>query len=76
MNESGEIIIYDEAGFDANIEVKLINENVWLNQNQLSKLFNRDRSFITRHINNIFKEKELSKKSNVQKMHFSHSDKR
>ena len=72
MNESGEIIIYDEAG----IEVKLINENVWLNQNQLSKLFNRDRSFITRHINNIFKEKELSKKSNVQKMHFSHSDKR
>ena len=70
MNESGEIIIYDEAGFDANIEVKLINENVWLNQNQLSKLFNRDRSFITRHINNIFKEKELSKKSNVQKMHF------
>lgn len=75
MKQSGEIIIYDKTGFDAKIEVKLIDENVWLNQNQLSNLFDRDRSVITRHINNIFKEKELSKKSNVQKMHISHSDK-
>ncbi|WP_445735479.1 virulence protein [Mariniflexile sp.] len=75
MKESGEIIIYSTSDGSSKIEVNLKDDNVWLNQNQLSDLFNRDRSVITRHLNNIFKENELTKKSNVQKMHFSHSDK-
>lgn len=41
----------------------------------MSKLFGKDRTVITRHINNIFKEGELSAKGNVQKMHFANSDK-
>ncbi|WP_242204869.1 RhuM family protein [Aestuariivivens insulae] len=75
MKESGEIIIYSTADGSSKIEVNLKDDNIWLNQNQLSELFKRDRSVITRHINNIFKENELPKKGNVQKMHFSHSDK-
>ena len=50
------------------------DEIVWLTQEQMAKLFGKDRTVITRHINNIFKE-ELEEKSNVQKMHFPNSDK-
>jgi len=50
-------------------------ETVWLTQAQMADLFQKDRSVITRHINNIFLEKELDKKSNVHFLHFAHSDK-
>ena len=75
MKNPGGIIIYNTSDGLSKIEVNLSNDTIWLNQNQLSELFDRDRSVITRHINNIFKEKELPKNSNVQKMHFGHSDK-
>lgn len=42
------------------IEVQIENESVWLNQEQLSELFERDRTVIGRHIRNIFKENELN----------------
>ena len=51
------------------------DETVWLSTEQMAKLFDRDRTVITKHINNIFKESELDEKSNVQKMHFPNSDK-
>ena len=41
----------------------------------MTELFNVDRTVITRHVNNVFKENELDKKSNVQKMHITNSDK-
>tara|TARA_R110002072_G_scaffold22666_2_gene79596 strand:+ start:6913 stop:7869 length:957 start_codon:yes stop_codon:yes gene_type:complete len=75
MLNTSDIIIFKSKDNSTKVEVSLSNDTVWLNQSQLSKLFERDRSVITRHINNIFKEKELPKKSNVQKLHFSHSDK-
>ncbi len=75
MLNTTDIIIFKSKDNLTQVEVSLSNDTVWLSQSQLSKLFERDRSVITRHINNIFKEKELSKKSNVQKLHFSHSDK-
>jgi prophage maintenance system killer protein/prophage antirepressor-like protein len=67
------IIIYD----DGNVELKttIENETIWLNQKQIAELFGKDRTVITRHINNIFKDKEVNEKSNVQKMHFANSDK-
>ena len=43
------------------VEVKIEDETVWLNKEQISLLFDRDRSVINRHINNIFKEGELQK---------------
>ena len=70
-----EIKIYEIEDKNIELEVSLENETVWLTQKQMSELFDRDRTVITRHINNIFKEEELAEKSNVQKMHFPNSDK-
>ena len=57
------------------VDVQINNETAWLSQTQMAELFEKNRTVITRHINNVFKEGELLKKSNVQKMHFTHSDK-
>lgn len=53
----------------------LEDETVWLTQAQMKDLFQRDRSVITRHINNIFQEGELEEKSNVHFLHIANSDK-
>jgi prophage maintenance system killer protein len=60
MNNS-EIKIYKAEDGKTEIQVKLDNETVWLSLMQLTELFQRDKSVISRHINNIFKEKELIK---------------
>lgn len=72
--EQGEIILYqpDES---VKLEVRMENETVWLTQAQIAELFERDRTVITKHINNVFKEKELEEKSNVQFLHIANSDK-
>jgi prophage maintenance system killer protein len=70
----GEIIIYKPQK-EVKIEVKLDNETIWLNQAQISSLFQVERSVITKHLKNIFKGGELNEKSNVQKMHITNSDK-
>lgn len=72
--EQGEIILYqpDET---VKLEVRMENETVWLTQTQIAELFERDRTVITKHINNVFKEKELEEKSNVQFLHIANSDK-
>ena len=50
-------------------------ETVWLTQAQMSELFQRERTVITKHINNVFKENELDEKSNVHFLHIANSDK-
>lgn len=72
---NNEIILYQTGELTERIEVRLENETVWLNQEQLSTLFQRDQSVISRHIRNVFKEGELEEKSNMQKMHIANSDK-
>ena len=62
MENTGEVLIYYDPGGDLAIEVKVKNEMVWLRQEQIADLFERDRTVITKHINNIFKENELDKK--------------
>lgn len=73
MSQS-EIILYqpDEA---VKLEVRMEDETVWLTQAQMVKLFQRDQSVIARHINNIFKEEELDKESNMHFLHNAFSDK-
>jgi|WetSurMetagenome_2_1015567.scaffolds.fasta_scaffold775567_2 hypothetical protein len=57
-----------QVQFDADI----INaDTVWLSQEQIVVLFKHDQSVISRHINNVFNEKELPKESNMQKMHIA-----
>ena len=70
-----DIIIYQSQDGLTKIDVRLENETVWLTQAQMSQLFGRDRSGITKHIRNIFSEGELDEKSNVQILHVANSDK-
>lgn len=69
------IILYKSQDGTSVIDVNFEWETVWLNQNQFSELFEVERSVITKHINNIINNWELTEKGNVQKMHFTHSDK-
>lgn len=66
MKNKGEIIIYQPEK-TLQIEVRLEDETVWLSLNQIAELFDRDKSVISRHIKNIFDEKELDKESVVAK---------
>ena len=74
MDNQNEIVIYqaDEA---FQMEVRVENETVWLTQAQMTDLFERDQSIISRHIRNIFREKELDEKSNMHFLHNAFSDK-
>jgi hypothetical protein len=56
-----EIVIYQPENIPVRIDVRIEDETVWLNKEQIALLFGRDRSVISRHINNIFKEDELVK---------------
>ena len=66
MNSSN-IEIYQLEDGKTEINVQLDNETVWLNLSQMVDLFERDKSVISRHINNVFKEKELNRNSVVAK---------
>ncbi|MES2417060.1 MAG: RhuM family protein [Bacteroidota bacterium] len=72
--EQNQILIYQTPNGETAIDVKIEHETIWLNQSQLTNLFKRDRTVITKHINSIFNEKELDEESNVQKMHIPNSD--
>lgn len=71
MNDNSEIIIYQSDDGKTNIEVKLDNDTVWLNQNQMTKLFGKAKSTINEHILNIFKEGELIEEEVVRKIGIS-----
>ncbi|MDR3366854.1 MAG: virulence protein RhuM/Fic/DOC family protein [Prevotellaceae bacterium] len=73
MNKS-EIVIYQAPNGETQLKVRLEEETVWLTQAQMVLLFERDQSVISRHINNIFKEKELDEKSNMHFLHIPNSD--
>ncbi|BCE00691.1 hypothetical protein [Marinicellulosiphila megalodicopiae] len=72
-NTKNDVVIFESK--NGEVEVILKQDTVWLRQEQMAELFGRDRTVITRHIGNIFKEGELEEKSNVQNMHIAHSDK-
>jgi hypothetical protein len=74
MNKS-EIIIYSTDDGLTKIQTRLENETVWLTQAQMAELFGKDRTVITKHIANVFKDGELIEKSNVQILHIANSDK-
>ena len=67
MNQS-KIVIYQTQDGKTSIDVKLEQDTVWLTANQMSLLFDKDEKTIRKHINNIFKEGEVDKDNNTQKM--------
>lgn len=75
INIENGIILYQSPDGDVQLDVHMDKETVWLTQAQMAELFGRERSVVTKHINNVFKEEELSKKSNVQNLHIASSAK-
>ena len=69
MGTNNQIVVYQTADNQTQINVTLENETVWLTQAQIAELFQKDQSVIARHIANIFKEGELDKESNMQILH-------
>ena len=69
MNEDNQIIIYQTADNQTQIDVRLENETVWLTTNQMAMLFDREESNIRRHVINVFKERELDRENNVHFLH-------
>ncbi|OQX80117.1 MAG: DNA-binding protein [Bacteroidetes bacterium 4484_276] len=67
------IIIYKNGEIDLNISVK--EDTIWLKQDEIAQLFGKDRTVITRHINNILKDEEVDRESNVHFLHIANSDK-
>jgi prophage maintenance system killer protein len=58
-----EVVIYQAEDGNAALEVQLDQDTVWLSQEQLAELFGRERSVITKHLRNVFKEGELEEAS-------------
>lgn len=64
--KKNEIILFENQG--VKLEVNLREETVWITANQMAILFDKDETTIRKHINNVFKDNELDKYNNTQKM--------
>ena len=67
MEEKGEIVIYQTQDGITKLDVRLDGDTVWITQEQMTLLFQRDKSTISRHIRNIFDEGELEESLVVAK---------
>jgi hypothetical protein len=65
MNDPGEIILFQTEDGQTRIDVRLVGESVWLSAGQIAELFQRDKSTVSRHIQNVFEEGELKPDSVV-----------
>ena len=66
--ERNEVVQFKDGDFVLDVNVSPQEETVWLSANQMAKLFDKDEKTIRKHINNIFKDDELSIENNTQKM--------
>jgi prophage maintenance system killer protein len=69
------VVVYQSKSGALELRGDNENETVWATQAQIAEIFDVERSVITKHIGNILKSKEITKGSNVQKMHIANSDK-
>lgn len=75
MENNSSIVIYTTKDGQTQLDVTFDKETVWLTIAQMSELFQRDRSVISKHIKGILADGELDEKSNVQILHIANSDK-
>lgn len=68
-NTTNKIVIYQTDDGRTQIDVRLEEETVWLNVDQMALLFDREESNIRRHVGNVFKEGELERENNVHFLH-------
>ena len=73
-NNQGEIVIYQTDDGDTKIDVRFVDETVWLTQAQLCELYQTSKSNVSEHIKNIFEEGELEENSVVRKFRTTASD--
>ena len=69
-----QVVKFVDDDFTLDVRADADNETVWLTQESIALLFDRDQGVISRHINNIFKEGELDKNTSMQKMHKSQNE--
>ena len=73
-DKAAKVEIYESADGKAQVDVRFEQETVWLSQAQMTELFGRDQSVISRHIANAIKDEEVSKTNNTKKMYIANSD--
>lgn len=71
MMEQKELVIFESEDQAVSLKVPIEEETVWLTQAQMTRLFSVDRTVITRHVNNVFRDEELDEKSNVHFLHIA-----
>ena len=67
-DKRNEIVLFETEDRSFSFLVEINDETVWLSANQMALLFERDEKTIRKHINNVFKENEVEKENNTQKM--------
>lgn len=72
MNEKCEVVKFEQDNLILDVNVSPNEDTVWLSKEDMSTLFDRDRSVITKHINNIYKEGELDRESTCAKNEHVH----
>lgn len=75
VENKNEIVLFETEDKEITLEVPVKDETVWLSQAQMTALFKVDRTVVTRHVNNVFKDGEVDVKSNVHFLHIANSDK-
>ena len=68
MNNKNEVLIYEDKDGLTRVDVKFINEDVWLTQNQLAEIYKTTKQNISQHISSIYENKELPEISTVKKI--------
>ncbi len=73
-HNNSEILIYQSENGVTKIDVKIIDENIWLTQSQLCELYQSSKSDVSEHIKHIFEEGELDENSVVRKFRTTGAD--
>ena len=73
--KQNEVIIYQSKTGKIEFRGDFKKDTIWGTQQQIADVFEINRTVVTKHINKVIKDRETTEKSNVQKMHFPHSDK-
>ena len=74
-NQQNQPVVYQAKNGAIELQGDFKKETIWASQMQIVDVFGIDQSVVSRHINNVFKDGEINKKSNMQKMHIANSDK-
>lgn len=64
--DHGDLIVYQSDDGQAAVDVRLMDDTVWLSQAQMTELFQRNKRTISEHIRNVFQEGELQEKAVVR----------